>query len=64
MLGQQVMFSPQTPPALQHNADSWDGYRAARTRVLEAAAAAGSKHLVVFTGDVQFVGVRHRGESV
>ena len=53
ILGQQVMFSPQAPPGTATpNADSWDGYRAARARVIEAAAAAGSKNLVVFTGDV------------
>jgi len=53
ILGQQVMFSPQTAAgAATPNADSWDGYRAARARVLDAAAAAGSKHLVVLTGDV------------
>ena len=29
MLGQQVMFAPQTPPGKPTtNADSWDGYRA------------------------------------
>jgi alkaline phosphatase D len=53
ILGQQVMFSPQAPAgSTSPNADSWDGYRAARTRVLEAAATAGCKNLIVFTGDV------------
>jgi alkaline phosphatase D len=48
-----VMFAPQSPagkPTVSN--DSWDGYRAARTRVFEAAAGAGVKHLVVLTGDV------------
>jgi alkaline phosphatase D len=53
ILGQQVMFSTQTPAGQSTpNPDSWDGYRAARRRVLDAAAAAGTKHLVVLTGDV------------
>jgi alkaline phosphatase D len=53
LLGQQVMFAPQTPPGQPAgNPDSWDGYRSARARVFEAAAAARAPHLVVFTGDV------------
>lgn len=53
ILGQQVMFAPQVPrgTAAVSN-DSWDGYRAARERVFNAAAAAKSRHLVVLTGDV------------
>lgn len=53
ILGQQVMMSPQVPKgAPAANDDSWDGYRAARERVFDAAAAAEVKHLVVLTGDV------------
>ena len=53
MLGQQVMFAPQTPPGQPAgNVDSWDGYRAARNRVFDAAAASRTNHLVVLTGDV------------
>lgn len=53
ILGQQVMMSPQAPRGTAAvNDDSWDGYRAARDRVFEAAAAARVKHLVVLTGDV------------
>jgi alkaline phosphatase D len=53
LLGQQVMFAPQTPTGQPAgHPDSWDGYRAARTRVFDAAAASGGGHLVVFTGDV------------
>jgi alkaline phosphatase D len=53
ILGQQIMFSPQVPLGTQGVAtDSWEGYRAARGRVFDAAAAAGTSHLVVFTGDV------------
>ena len=53
ILGQQVMMSPQVPPhAPATNADSWDGYSAARNRLFDAAAAAKVKNLVVLTGDV------------
>jgi alkaline phosphatase D len=52
ILGQQVMFAPQTPAGQQGGTvDSWDGYRAARTRVFDAAASVGAPHLLVFTGD-------------
>lgn len=41
VLGQQVMMSPQAPAGAPiANSDSWEGYRAARTRVFEGAAAA------------------------
>jgi alkaline phosphatase D len=47
------MFSPQTLPGVASpNTDSWDGYRAPRARLFDAAAAARVKHLVVLTGDV------------
>jgi alkaline phosphatase D len=53
LLGQQVMFAPQSAPRqLPANTDSWEGYRAARARVFDAAASADVKHLVVLTGDV------------
>jgi alkaline phosphatase D len=53
ILGQQIMFSPQAAMGTQGGAiDSWEGYRAARNRVFDAAASAGTSHLVVFTGDV------------
>lgn len=53
ILGQQVMFAPQAAAgAATPNPDSWDGYRAARTRVFDAAHAAGTNHLLVLTGDV------------
>ena len=53
ILGQQVMMSPQVARgAASTSNDSWDGYRAARDRVFDAAAAANVKHLVVLTGDV------------
>jgi alkaline phosphatase D len=53
ILGQQVMLSPQTAPGTPSvSPDSWDGYRAARNRVFDAASAAKVKNLVVLTGDV------------
>jgi alkaline phosphatase D len=53
ILGQQIMFAPQAPSGQLGGAtDSWEGYRAARNRVFDAAASAGSSHLVVFTGDL------------
>jgi alkaline phosphatase D len=53
ILGQQVMFAPQTQAAQPASStDSWDGYRSARTRVLDAATTAGVRHLLVLTGDV------------
>jgi alkaline phosphatase D len=53
ILGQQVMMAPQVPRGAPGvNDDSWDGYRVARDRLFDAAAAAGVRHLVVLTGDV------------
>jgi alkaline phosphatase D len=52
VLGQQVMFAPQAPPGTATTSeDSWDGYRAARQRVFDTAAASKVDHLVVVTGD-------------
>lgn len=53
VLGQQVMFAPQTPTgALAGNADSWDGYRGARARVFDMIERAKLHNLAVLTGDV------------
>jgi alkaline phosphatase D len=53
ILGQQVMFAPQsTPGTPASNADSWDGYRAARDRVFDMIAHAKVDSLAVLTGDV------------
>lgn len=53
LLGQQVMMAPQAPPGTAApSTDSWEGYRAARTRVFDAVEAAKVRHLVVLTGDV------------
>ena len=53
VLGQQVMFAPQTPTgAIAGNADSWDGYRGARGRVFDMVERAKVGNLAVLTGDV------------
>ena len=53
VLGQQVMFAPQTPTGtLAGNSDSWDGYRGARARVFDMIERAKVSNLAVLTGDV------------
>ena len=53
LLGQQVMFAPQTPAgARAGNPDSWDGYRASRARVFDMIERAKLGNLAVLTGDV------------
>ncbi len=53
LLGQQVMFAPQTAQgARAGNPDSWDGYRAARSRVFDMIERAKVGNLAVLTGDV------------
>lgn len=54
VLGNQVMFAPYDQsgfPGLQTNNDSWDGYHAARQRVLADWRAANVENPVVLTGD-------------
>ncbi len=53
LLGQQVVFAPQSPTgARSANADSWDGYRSARTRVFDMIERAKLRNVAVLTGDV------------
>jgi len=53
LLGQQVMFAPQTPAGVRaSNPDSWDGYRAARARVFDLIERAKAGNVAVLTGDV------------
>ena len=53
VLGQQVMFAPQTATgARAGNPDSWDGYRASRSRVFDMIERAKVGNLAVLTGDV------------
>jgi alkaline phosphatase D len=53
ILGQQVMFAPQTPPSRPAgNPDSWDGYRAQRHRVFDMIEQLKIDSFAVLTGDV------------
>ena len=53
VLGQQVMFAPMAPKgAPAANKDTWDGYRPARDRVIDALGAAGVRNGVILTGDI------------
>jgi alkaline phosphatase D len=53
LLGQQVMFGQTSRPgATAGSTDTWDGYRPARQRVLDAIAAQKLTNVVVLTGDV------------
>ena len=53
VFGQQVMFAPQTEQGVRaSNPDSWDGYRAARSRVFDMIERAKVDNLCVLTGDV------------
>lgn len=53
ILGQQVMFAPQTPTDTPGgNPDSWDGYRISRSRVFDMVERHRVPNLVVLTGDV------------
>jgi alkaline phosphatase D len=53
LLGQQVMFAPQTATGTRAgNPDSWDGYRASRSRVFDMIERTKAGNLAVLTGDV------------
>jgi alkaline phosphatase D len=53
ILGQQVMFAPQSVPGTPaSNTDAWDGYRAARDRVFDMIEQTKVDSLAVLTGDV------------
>lgn len=49
VLGQQVFFAPREFPAGRRSMDSWDGYPAARARILDMLE---GRNAVVLTGDV------------
>jgi alkaline phosphatase D len=69
LLGQQILFSPLTPSGARiQNADVWDGYPAARTRVLDFLQREHVDNLAVLTGDVHSswaldVPARRRGDG-
>jgi alkaline phosphatase D len=53
LLGQQVMFAPcSLPGANSISTDTWDGYRPARQRVIDAIVDQQLRNVVVLTGDV------------
>ena len=53
VIGQQVLFTRMTPAGRQvRNADTWDGYQAARERVLDCIAGDRIKDVMILTGDV------------
>jgi alkaline phosphatase D len=53
VLGQQVMFAQQTATGTRAgNADSWDGYRGARSRVFDMLERTKAGNVTVLTGDV------------
>lgn len=53
VLGQQVMFAPATPPGMApQNTDLWDGYPAARSRVLDQLAADRIADVAILSGDI------------
>jgi alkaline phosphatase D len=53
LLGQQVMFAPITPPGFRvQNIDAWDGYPAARSRIMDFLEREGIADLAVLTGDI------------
>jgi len=53
VLGQQVLFARMTPLGQKvRNADTWDGYQAARDRVIDFIGAERIQDIVVLTGDV------------
>jgi alkaline phosphatase D len=53
LLGQQVMFAPLSlPGASSLSADTWEGYRPARQRVMNAIRDQRLENVIVLTGDV------------
>ena len=57
VLANQVIFTPLPLGGSLYNMDQWDGYPAARTRLLEQMTAAELANPVVITGDVHASGV-------
>lgn len=52
-LGQQILFSPLTPPGIPvQRPDVWDGYPAERSRVLDVIDQDKISNVVVLTGDI------------
>jgi len=56
VLANQVIFSPLHLPADLLNLDQWDGYPAARRRVVRALRTSGAPNPAIFTGDIHIAG--------
>ena len=53
LLGQQILFAPLTPPGVTpQNTDVWDGYPAARARVLDCLERDRISNVAILTGDI------------
>jgi alkaline phosphatase D len=52
LIGQQVVFAPLARPGARVNPDAWDGYPAARTRLLDALTERRIGDVLVLSGDV------------
>ncbi|MEQ8692399.1 MAG: alkaline phosphatase D family protein, partial [Pseudomonadales bacterium] len=52
LVGQQVVFAPWTDGQSPFNADSWEGYRSARARVLDHIEQGDIQNVVILSGDV------------
>jgi alkaline phosphatase D len=52
VLAQQTLFSPRRYPSGITSTDSWDGYPAARTRLLQAVAQHSPRNTVLLGGDI------------
>jgi alkaline phosphatase D len=53
LLGQQILFSPLTPPGTPvQNTDAWDGYPAARERIFDMLAGDRIADVAILTGDI------------
>ncbi|MDP6946530.1 MAG: alkaline phosphatase D family protein, partial [Myxococcota bacterium] len=52
IIGQQVMMGQLQADGAALNPDQWDGYIAARARFFDAVEAAGTRNLVVLSGDI------------
>jgi len=57
VLANQVVMTSMPFAGSLYNPDQWDGYTAARTRVLDLMAAGGVENAVVLTGDIHAAGV-------
>lgn len=52
LVGQQVVFAPWTDGTTPFNPDSWEGYRAARSRVTNHLEQQAIDNVIILTGDV------------